>query len=83
VAFLRTIGYFASPSHLSKSSTLSIEERAADGLTYSAGYEPKLSEKHIWGIRRLFENSVRNGEHTGRHTDFPVRIITVKGIPAS
>ncbi len=78
LAFLPTVGYFASLSHLSESSKLSIHERATDGLTYSAGYEPKVSEKHIWGLRRLFENSVRSGEHTGQHMDFPVRIITVK-----
>ena len=81
LAFLRTIGYFNSPSHLSESSKQAIEERAADGLVYSAEYEPKVSEKHIWGIRRLFEGSVRSGEHTGKHTDFPVRIVTVKGNP--
>jgi hypothetical protein len=81
VAFLRTVGYFSTPSHLSTSSKLSIEEKAADGLIYSAEYAPKLSEKHIWGIRSLFENSVRSGEHTGKHTDFPVRIITLRGNP--
>lgn len=81
LAFLPTVGYFTSQSHLSESSKRSIHERATDGLVYSAGYEPKVSEKYIWGIRRLFEDSVKSGEHTGTHTDFPVRIITLKGKP--
>ncbi|HTY83410.1 MAG TPA: hypothetical protein VMB19_04285 [Silvibacterium sp.] len=82
LAFLRTVGYFGSKTGFSKSSSSeSSFERASDGLVYSAEYQPKTREKHIWNLRRLFENSVRSGDHSGKHTDFPTRIITVKGNP--
>jgi hypothetical protein len=81
LAFLRTVGYFGSTQHVSESSGKSTHVKAAWGLVYSARFEPKVSEKHVWGMRRLFENSVRSGKHTGEHTDFPVRIVTVNGSP--
>jgi hypothetical protein len=79
LAFLRSVGYFQTRLHLSKSSKRSIMKSAADGLPYFAEYESRVSENHLWGIRRLFENSVRSGEHSGKHMDFPLRIVTVKG----
>jgi hypothetical protein len=80
-AFLETVGYFNSRRYLSQSLKGSDMQRAGNGQVYFAEYEPKAHEKHIWAIRRLFENSVRSGKHSGKHNDFPVRIIAVKGNP--
>ncbi len=80
LAFLGTVGYFDSSRRISDSNQ-TIFQKTADGLVHTADYQPKVSEKYVWGIRRLFENSVRTGEHTGQHTDFPVRIVTVRDQP--
>jgi hypothetical protein len=81
LAFLRSVGYFDTRLHLKESEKDSIAKEAADGLVYFAEFVPKVSENHIWGIRRLFENSVGSGKHTGEQMDFSVRIVTVKGRP--
>jgi hypothetical protein len=81
LTFLQSVGYFGASVRLSDSSKQSTAGRAADGLLYFAEYEPKVSESHIWAIRTLFENSVRTGKHSGQHTDFPLRIVTVEGRP--
>jgi hypothetical protein len=79
LAFLRTVGYFQSSQW--RANDLEDSARTAEGLIYSAKYQPTVTKKDIWGLRRLLNNSVRSGDHTGKHTDFPVRILTVKGNP--
>jgi hypothetical protein len=81
LAFLRTVGYFVNDRLSEASDLTTAAAESTDGNVFFAKSDSKVSEKDIWGMRRLFENSVLMGGDAGEHSDFPVRIVTVKGQP--
>ncbi len=78
--FLRSVGLFERPylggeSSRVKKTLLSTQ----DGQVYDSPYESTISEKYIWGIRRLIEKSLHTpAQRSGGHHDFQVRIERTK-----
>jgi hypothetical protein len=51
-----------------------------DGTFYSANYEPWNEVREIWQMRRLIQGSLKNlRSQTGKHSDFRVRLVTLRG----
>jgi hypothetical protein len=83
LAFLRSVGLFERPGlehSLNRDGTALSVVRATDGETYGVHYLPRTTEKRIWSIRRLLENSLKEPTGwTGKYSDFQVRIVRSAG----
>jgi hypothetical protein len=75
LAFLRSVGLFERPGFGDEGSSASKTLLSSqDGSLHDVPYESKISEKHIWGIRRLIQGSLNAlAQHTGALHDFHVR----------
>jgi len=76
LTFLRGVGVFGCLDHGWGSETATTTVVSADsGLLYDVRSGSKISEKDVWGFRRMIQRSLRKlGEHSGKHRDFQVRI---------
>lgn len=75
LTFLRSIGLFERPRMMDKDSPVSKTLLFAQyGSLHEAPYFTKISEEHIWRVRRLIEGSLNALEqHSGKYDDFQVR----------
>jgi hypothetical protein len=75
LTFLRSVGLFERPRFADDDSPVGKTFMSAqDGSLHEAPVVSKISEKHIWGVRRLIEGSLNALEgHSGKHDDFQVR----------
>lgn len=79
LSFLNSVGFLDAPFPELENSR-SWTGRLPDGNIYTANYAPWTEVREVWAMRRLMQNSLKKlRSFSGKHSDFTVRILTVRG----
>jgi len=80
--FLNRVGLFEKAGQpLTGEATNTALVPADRGIDYEIEYAEQIGATHIWRIRKLLKNSLKNRSEVGDYADFQVRILRVNGQP--